>query len=545
MPLFTVLGSNGFIGSNLCKHLKKNGHEVVSADRTWLAGARTSKFSTNPYNENLGHVIYAVGLTADFRGRPRETMEAHVTILNELLQAAKFESLLYLSSTRIYDHNGSTNEDIEIAANPTKNDDTYNISKLAGESSCLAWPGNQVRVARLSNVLGFDTGSENFFTAIVREAAVEGTISLQQSPDSQKNYVSVEDVCTALENISLHGTHRLYNVAGERNATHGEIAGKVAEICNAKLSTVENAPNVSFPEIETERYRTEFPGNSEDVILGLGELVSKYLAYYRATNPRMRGIVTIDETKNRLAYSDDVVANPVEFPLDSAEAFEIASKSWLRVGWDVKHVYSFTWMGRPIIQLPDDMVRIAELIYSVKPTLIIETGVAHGGSLIYYASLFEAMGNGRVIGIDIDIRAHNRNAIETHEMFHRIDLIEGSSIEQSTIDAVGAMVKDDDTVMLILDANHKKDHVLAELRAYAPMVSVGSYAVAADGIMAQVAGGPRTEEDWLWNNPTEAAKEFVTENADFLISEPKPQFNEGKVRKHVTYWPSGYLKRIK
>src|SRR6266540_3398666 len=116
------------------------------------------------------------------------------------------------------------------------------------------------------------------------------------------------------------------------------------------------------------------------------------------------------------------------FPLDSPEAFNLVSRAWLRAGWDTKYVYSFTWMGRPIIQLPEDLIRIQEVIYNIKPDVIVETGIAHGGSLIFYASLCKAMEKGRVIGIDIDIRPHNRRAIETHPMFPFITLIEGSSI---------------------------------------------------------------------------------------------------------------------
>ncbi len=115
--------------------------------------------------------------------------------------------------------------------------------------------------------------------------------------------------------------------------------------------------------------------------------------------------------------------------LDSPEAFRLISKAWVRCGWDTKYVYSFSWMGRPVIQLPEDMLRIQEVIYEVKPDVIVETGVAHGGSLIFYASLFKAMGKGRVIGIDIEIRPHNRSAIEAHEMKPLISLIEGSSVD--------------------------------------------------------------------------------------------------------------------
>ncbi len=150
-------------------------------------------------------------------------------------------------------------------------------------------------------------------------------------------------------------------------------------------------------------------------------------------------------------------------------------------------------MGRPIIQLPEDMVRVQEVIYRLKPDLIVETGVAHGGSLIFYASLFEAMGHGRVVGIDIEIRPHNRAAIEAHQMFKRIELIEGGSTAPEIVSQVRDGIKPDETVLVLLDSNHTRDHVLEELRLYAPMVTPGSYIVATDGIMAQVVGGRRTD----------------------------------------------------
>lgn len=231
--------------------------------------------------------------------------------------------------------------------------------------------------------------------------------------------------------------------------------------------------------------------------------------------------------------------------LDTPEAFAAVSRAWLRCGWDTKYVYSFSWLGRPVIQLPEDMIRIQEVIYRVKPDVLIETGVAHGGSLVFYASLFEAMGKGRVVGIDIEIRPHNRKAIEAHELFPRITLIEGSSVAPETVDKVHALLRPGETVLAVLDSNHTRDHVLAELRAYGEMVSPGSYIVATDGIMAEVAGAPRTAPDWAWNNPKAAAKAFVAADDRFAIEEPPFPFNEGKVRERVTYWPSAFVRRLR
>src|SRR6202022_3037572 len=213
------------------------------------------------------------------------------------------------------------------------------------------------------------------------------------------------------------------------------------------------------------------------------------------------------------------------------------------VGWDTKHVYSFTWLGRPIIQLPEDMFRVQEAIYAVKPTLIIETGVAHGGSLIFYASLLKAMGGGRVIGIDVEIRPPNRRDIETHELSPMITLVEGSSTAPNVVEHVRSLRRAEDRTFVMLDSNHTKAHVLAELQAYAGLVTPGSYIVAADGIMADLEGAPRSGPDWTWNNPREAAAEFARNRPEFVLETPSFRFNEGSVNAPVTYWPGGWLRR--
>src|ERR1700682_2885689 len=251
-------------------------------------------------------------------------------------------------------------------------------------------------------------------------------------------------------------------------------------------------------------------------------------------------ITTIDEESAEVVVRDE--NGEKRFPLASAEGFAAVSRAWIRAGWDAKHVYSFSWMGRPVIQLPEDMIRIQELIWRLEPDVLIETGVAHGGSLIFYASLFKAMDKGRVIGVDIEIRAHNRSAIEAHPLSERITLIEGSSIEPAIVEKVRASISPGETVLVLLDSNHTKDHVLSELRAYGPLVSVGSYIVATDGVMEMVVGGPRTNSDWNWNNPRQAALAFVGEDPRFKIEEPEWLFNEGAVRDRVTYWPDAFVK---
>ena len=252
--------------------------------------------------------------------------------------------------------------------------------------------------------------------------------------------------------------------------------------------------------------------------------------------------LTIDTTKKTLTVTEE--GQERTLPLYSDEAFGYISDQWLKVGWNQKYVYTFSWMGRPIIQLPEDMVRLQEVIWELKPDVLVETGVAHGGSLIFYASLFEAMGKGRVIGVDIEIRPHNRAAIEAHSMKKRIELIEGSSTAPDVVAQVKAQIKPGESVLVVLDSNHTKAHVLDELRAYGEIVEVGSYVVATDGIMAQVKGGPRTGDDWDWNNPLTAIHDFVAQDKRFIVEEPAFPFNEGVVTERVTYWPDAFVKRI-
>lgn len=230
--------------------------------------------------------------------------------------------------------------------------------------------------------------------------------------------------------------------------------------------------------------------------------------------------------------------------LFSKQAFDALADLWVRVGWVRKYSYAFSWMGRPIIQLPDDMVRIQEAIFATKPDVIVETGVAHGGSLIFYASLLEAMGHGRVIGVDIEIRPDNRRSIEAHPMMKRISLIEGNSTASVTVDRVRAQIGAGEKVMVILDSNHSKAHVADELGAYADLVTPGCHLLVQDGVMELVAGMPRTGPDWDWNNPRTAIAEFLAARPEFSSSKAARPFDESNEVPDCSHHPDGWLIRI-
>jgi cephalosporin hydroxylase len=253
--------------------------------------------------------------------------------------------------------------------------------------------------------------------------------------------------------------------------------------------------------------------------------------------------ITIDTRAGIVTVVDEHGSRTLR--LDEPEAFEVVSMAWLRAGWDVKHVYSFTWLGRPIIQLPEDLIRLQEVVFTVQPDVVVETGVAHGGGVIFYASLCKLLGKGRVIGVDIDVRPHNRAAIQAHPLASYVTLIEGSSTEPRVLEQVKARIGPADRVLVALDSKHTKEHVLAELHAYAPLVSPGSYIVAMDGIMEDLAGAPRSRPDWTWNNPKQAVLEFVATHPQFAIEPPPFLFNESAVRTPVTFCPFGYVKRLR
>lgn len=199
------------------------------------------------------------------------------------------------------------------------------------------------------------------------------------------------------------------------------------------------------------------------------------------------------------------------------------SRIWLREVTAHKYHYNFTWMGLPIIQCPQDVLAMQQLIWEVKPDLIIETGIARGGSLIFYASMLELLaqsghGEGKVLGIDIDIRQHNREAIEAHPMARRVQMLQGSSIDPDIIEQVKRIAAGKQRVLVALDSNHTHDHVLAELEAYAPLTSVGSYCVVFDTAVEDMPQAMFNDRPWgVGNNPKTAVHAYLRDHPEFVI----------------------------
>jgi len=217
-----------------------------------------------------------------------------------------------------------------------------------------------------------------------------------------------------------------------------------------------------------------------------------------------------------------------------------AMRDFLTHSFAHKYSYNFDWLGRPIIQYPQDIVAMQELVWRTKPDLIIETGIAHGGSLIFYASLLELLGRGKVVGIDTDIRAHNKKEIEKHPMSKRIEMIQGSSTDESVVGRVRAIAKRHKKIMVCLDSLHTHDHVLRELELYAPLVSLGSYMVVFDTIVEELPDSYWSNRPWgKGANPKTALDVFLKKNKNFEVDKGMDQ------KLLITVARGGYLKKIR
>lgn len=220
-------------------------------------------------------------------------------------------------------------------------------------------------------------------------------------------------------------------------------------------------------------------------------------------------------------------------------ALRADADAFMRRSIEARYSYNFSWMGRPIIQYPQDMVAMQEILWRLQPDLVIETGIAHGGSLVFYASILELIGKGRVLGVDIDIRPHNRAAIEAHPMARRIDMIQGSSTDLAVVAEVTRRASGLRT-LVVLDSNHTHEHVLAELRAYAPLVSVGCYCVVFDTVVEHLPAGFYPDRLWdVGNNPKTAVAAFLAECSDFKVDDDRES------QTLITVAPGGYLFRVR
>lgn len=247
-PRITVLGGNGFIGNHLLHHFQQRGldcHAPVRGDESI-------------FSEQLGHVIYAIGLTADFRVRPLDTVEAHVCLLNRLLASARFESLTYLSSTRVYADSSDTSETAYLRVNPNEAGDLYNLSKLMGESLCLHGERTNIKIARLSNIVGLRHDPDIFIDQLLEEGCAQGHIMLRTSLDSTKDYLYIDDAVEVLSAIALSSETGIFNVASGEGVKNGEIVRFLEQEMGFAVTVASDASVWNFTEIDISRIKALF-----------------------------------------------------------------------------------------------------------------------------------------------------------------------------------------------------------------------------------------------------------------------------------------------
>jgi nucleoside-diphosphate-sugar epimerase len=266
MSEFTVLGAGGFIGAAATQWLRARGHEVTAVRRNDLSAILAAR-------PPAGHVLFCIGLTADFRERPLATADAHVGLVAQCLNSMDFESFLYLSSSRVYARSEIGREDLPIEVQPNASGDLYNITKLAGESLCLSDARGTVRVARLSNVYGKGMGSGNFLGQVLSEGISRGDVTLRQGSLSNKDYVALDDVLPALRAITTSGGSRLYNVARGISITHDQIATALRQLFGWRITAEESAAAIRFPRVDISRLSSEFATPRRLVLEDLAELV--------------------------------------------------------------------------------------------------------------------------------------------------------------------------------------------------------------------------------------------------------------------------------
>ena len=247
MTKYTILGSNGFIGSHLVRKIQENAFVCNCPER-----------DDKLPKKDLGHIIYCIGVTADFRRRPFDTVDAHVCKLLDIIKNHDFDSLTYLSSARVYQGNSeSCREESVIQVNPLEFENLYNISKIMGEAVCFA-SGKKVRVVRLSNVYGDDYNSDNFLSSVIRDAILKKKVILKTSLESEKDYISVHDVTDILLKIAHTGRFSLYNVASGRNTSNLEIMKKLQDLTKCEVIVDPIAKKVTYPKISIQKIQNEF-----------------------------------------------------------------------------------------------------------------------------------------------------------------------------------------------------------------------------------------------------------------------------------------------
>lgn len=269
-----MFGAEGFVGGHLVAYLGACGASYSTPHRHTI----------EDFKGNLGHVFYCIGVTSDFRTRQHDTVEAHVCLLNRLLQRTSFDSFVYLSSTQVYRNSATTDEDQRISLSPLHPIDLYAVTKLAGESICLSVGGPNVKIARLSNVFGLDPGSGTFLASVIRDAVTSKAVTVLSAPETSKDYVGINDIVGALLRLSQSGEHQIYNLASGQNTSHKQLLEQIRKNSGCSVEFKYDQPAEVFPVIDIERAGRDIGFQPGSVLNAIPDLVASFGNAFRGTN---------------------------------------------------------------------------------------------------------------------------------------------------------------------------------------------------------------------------------------------------------------------
>mgnify|MGYP001163690640 CR=1 FL=1 len=530
--MILIIGGSGFIGYYLHQGFVKSKKRVISTYNTnKIEEENFIRLDVNN-KKNLGKlinelkpsiIIYAVGITdVDLCEKNKKlAKEINCDGIKNIVDVTKNRQtkIVYISTSAVFD--GS--KKFYVESDKTNPISYYGKSKLDGEK-IVQNSGMPYVIIRTDQPYGWKEKWHHTNSVLRILENLENKEKHNEIIDWYNTPTFIDDFVTSTKKILSENRNGVFHVVGSDFKNRFQFAKVVAEVFKINKNDIKSINSKKLG----------LPAKRANVKLTNGQK--------RKTNIKMSNLRTgLKKMKESMKEEEEFKFRNQQFIKKMNEDGELKKNSKKFYNQSSKHEYSyhFSWLGRPIIQYPQDLIALQEVIWSTKPDLIIETGIARGGSLIFSASILEMISKGEVLGIDIDIRKHNRQFIEKHKLFKRITMIEGSSTDKKIVKKVHQFAKDKKNVLLLLDSLHTQKHVLQELNFYSDLIKKNNYIIVYDTVIEDMPENAFKDRPWSKkNNPKTAVREFLRKNKEFKLDKKI----ENKLL--ITSCPDGFLKRI-